>query len=557
MPKHTKKNAVTFVIALLTSTAPVLYFFYKYAINLPYLDDFWAVYDFTWLAKQGYENERKLIPEYLFSSNLEHIIAYTKASSLILYYLLREKFSLIYLMLIGNLSWLTSIGIMGFIFYKQTKASWLWLAFFPLIGISLQFNENYFWGMASHQNFSVTLFAILALYCLAFIQNSRLNVILGLSFAIIGYLTSSTGVIIFYVGTVIFVLQKRYYWAGIYLAFSAVCSIILFQMSVAIDGSTIDIDEILNTISFVGSIAHFANSNVLSIIFGMVLCFFFTYYVFQSGVIMGKQLSKAELFFLRLILFVLIVGIIAGLKRPNVLLSRYKHYSAIATLASVCLVYIKFYQTEKLKKLIFLPLALALAFVYNLLSTAVYSYDVRKHYEYLIADTYNWYVNDKLTVQFQAFCDNDYYKNMLKDLKINVPTNDRIDFLIKNLKNIPKSAESTAIDTSFRTEKTVAGCAMKMLNVSAALPDSISSANDYYLVLSAENKDFVFSLFPERNSLFKTIKRQSVYSKNLTQTVHLQYLPAGNYEMSLVRFENQTAVRYGNEKKVLVENRIE
>ena len=554
MQKHTKKGAVTFVIALLTSTAPVLYFFYKYAINLPYLDDFWAVYDFTWLAKQGYENERKLIPEYLFSSNLEHIIAYTKASSLVLYYLLKEKFSLIYLMIIGNFSWLASIATMGFVFYKQTKASWLWLAFFPLIGISLQFNENYFWGMASHQNFSVTLFAILALYSLIFIQNQKLNVIFGLFFAIIAYLTSSTGVIIFYVGTIIFVLQKRYYWAGVYLIFSVVCSIILFQMSVALDGSTIDIDEILNTISFVGSIAHFANSNVLSIIFGMVLCFFFTYYVFQSGVTTGKRLDKAELFFLSLILFVLIVGIVAGLKRPNVLLSRYKHYSAIATLASVCLVFVKFHSAEKLNKSIFLPVTFTLAFVYNLLSTVIYAYDVRKHYEYLTADTYNWYVNDKLTAQFQAFCDNDYYRNMLKDLKINIPKNDKIDFLIKNLKNTPKSGETIAIDTSFRVEKTAAGCAMKMLNISAILPENISSADDYYLVLSAENKDFVFSLFPERNGLFETIKRQSTYSQILTQTVHLQYLPEGNYEMSIVRFANQMAEKYGNKKRVLVEN---
>ncbi len=554
MQKHTKKSAVIFLTALFTSITPVLYFFYKYAINLPYLDDFWAVYDFTWLAKQGYENERKLIPKYLFSSNLEHIIAYTKASSLVLYYLLKEKFSLIYLMVIGNFSWLISIGIMAGVFFKQTKASWLWLAFFPLIGISLQFNENYFWGMASHQNFSVTLFAIIAFLCILFIQNQKLNVIFGLFFAIIACLTSSTGVIIFVVGVIIFVVQKRYYCASFYFTCSVVCSIILSRMSVATDKSTIDIDEILNTFSFVGSIAHFENSNVLSIFFGTAIFVFFIYYVFQSGIIMGKQLNRAELFFLSLILLVVIVGIVAGLKRPNVLLSRYKHYSAIATLASISLVYIKFHQTKKFTNAIFLPVTLTLVFIYNLLSTVIYAYDVRKHYEYLVADTYNWYVNDKLTAQFQAFCNNDYYSNMLKDLKIDIPKNDKINFLTKNLKNIPKAAEGISIDTSFRVAKTVAGCTMKMLNVSAILPDSISPADDYYLVLSAENKDFVFSLFPERNTLFETIKRQSVYSKKITQTVHLQYLPVGNYEMSIVRFANQMAEKYANKKRVLVEN---
>lgn len=554
MQKQIHKNAYVFFTALFISIAPFVYFFYKYAINFPYLDDFWAVYDFTWLAKRGYENERKLIPDYLFNSNLEHIIAYTKASSLILYYLLREKFSLIYLLLIGNFSWLLSIFFMGYVFFKQTRASWLWLSFFPLIGVSLQFNENYFWGMAAHQNFSVTLFAIIAFYCLIFIQNPKLNFILGVSFAIISYFTSSTGVIVFYVGTLIYFVQKRYFVAGFYLIASIICSIILSRMSAAIDHIKVDIDKILNAFSFIGGIAHFENSTLLSIILGITLCLFVAFYILQSGVLTGKRLSDTELFFLSLIFFVLMVGIIAGLKRPNVLLSRYKHYSAIATLAVIPLIYIKFYQNKRADKSIFLTVSLILAFFYNILSTLVYSYDIRKHYEYLVADTFNWYVNDKITAQFQSFCDNDYYRNLLKDLKISFPKNEKIDFLIKNIRNTENAREEIAIDTTYKVEKTVVDCSMKMLSVSAVLPNNLSSADYYYLVLSSETKDYVFSLFPERNSLLEIIKTQSTYSETLTQTAYLQYLPAGNYEMSIVRFNNQKPLRYNNRKQILIRN---
>ena len=82
-------------------------------------------------------------------------------------------------------------------------------------------------------------------------------------------------------------------------------------------------------------------------------------------------------------------------------------------------------------KSLFLVITLSLAFIYNILSTWVYSYDIKKYYEYLVADTYNWYVNDKITAQFQAFCDNDYYKTLMKDLKVQVPTSEGVNFLIK------------------------------------------------------------------------------------------------------------------------------
>ena len=555
MKTYTHKGFPFFLLALLISLLPFIYFFNKYAISLPYLDDFWAVYDFMWLAKRGYENERRLMPDYVFTSNLEHIIAYTKVSSLALYYLLRDKFSLIQLLIIGNASWFLSIYVMAAAFYKKAKAPWLWLAFFPLIGISLQFSENYFWGMASHQNFSVTFFVIVAFHCLTFIQNQKLNFIVGIGFAIIAYLTSSTGVIVFYVGTIILLIQRRYYSAGFFFLTSVTCSIILFIMSKVDDSVTIDSSKVLNAFSFIGSISHLENSNILSIVYGITICLFFVYYVLQSNILKGKTLSNAELFFLSLILFVVIVGIITGLKRPNVLLSRYKHYSAIATLAVISLIYIRFYQTKKLAKSTFMVVALTLAFVYNILTTVVYSYDIRKHYEYLVTDTYNWYVNDKLTAQFQAFCDNDYYRNILKDLKITFPKNNRIDFLIKNLRDtqqIEQSVEGLAIDTSYLVEKTVAGCYMKMLSVSSVLPDNLSHDEHCYLVLSSETKDFVFSFFPERNDLPEIIATKSIYGKTLTQTVHLQYLPLGNYKLSVIRFKNQTPVKYINKKPILI-----
>ena len=252
----------------------------------------------------------------------------------------------------------------------------------------------------------------------------------------------------------------------------------------------------------------------------------------------------------------MLVAVVAGHKRPDVLISRYKVYSAIIVLSLIPLIYLKFFQTQRRATSLFLAITLSLAFIYNILSTWVYSYDIKKQHEYLMADTYNWYVNDKITAQFQAFCDNDYYKTLIKDLKVQVPTNDRVDFLIKGLKNTTKSAEGIVIDTSYKVESTVAGCSMKKLNVSAVLPDNISSADNFYLVLSSETKDFVFSLFPQRNCLLESIKKQSNFSQTLTQTAFLQYLPAGNYEMSIVRLGNQKPLRYSNQKTDFYKNLI-
>lgn len=541
-----------FLVFLVISLSPFAYFFTKYAVSIPFLDDYWAVYDFTWMAEKKYRTKGEIIPDYLFASNLEHIIAYTKATALVLYYFLRERFSLIHMMLIGNISWFASIYLMGYVFRVRTGASWLWLSFFPLISISLQFYENYFWGMASHQNFSVILFSLMALYCLSFIKREKLCFFLALFFASSAYLTSSTGVMVFFTGTLILFMQKKYFSGSIWLTLSLTCTIILLKKSTSDNDIIPEIDKVLNTLKFIGGIAHFEGDSTYSIILGVLLSFGFLYYIIKSDILKIGKSDSTELFFFSIVLFALFIAVVAGHKRPDVLISRYKVYSAIIILSIIPLLYLRFFQTQPRAKSLFLAVALSLAFVYNVLSTWVYSYDTKKYYEYLVADTYNWYVNDKITAQFQAFCDNDYYKSLMKDLKVQVPTSEGVDFLIKNLKNTQKSTESIAIDTAYKEEKTVAGCLMKKLSVSAVLPDSISSADDFYLVLSSETKNFVFSFFPKRNSLLESIKRQSNFSQTLIQTAYLQYLPAGNYEMSIVRLGNQKPLRYSNQKPILI-----
>lgn len=552
MQKNFIKPQRIFITLLAISLCPFAYFFTKYAVSLPFLDDYWAVYDFTWLAEKKYRIKGKIIPDYLFAPNLEHIIAYTKATSLVLYYFLREKFSLIHLMLIGNASWFASIYLIGYVFRIRTGVSWLWLSFFPLIGISLQFYENYFWGMASHQNFSVILFSIIALYCLSFIKREGLCFFLALFFASSAYLTSSTGVMVFYTGTFILFIQKKYFSGSIWFALSLICTIVLSKISMTDNSLMLEIDKILNSLKFIGGIAHFEGDSTLSLILGTLLSLGFLYYIIKSDILKSGKSDNTELFFFSIVIFVMLVAVVAGHKRPDVLISRYKVYSAIIVLSLIPLIYLKFFQTQRRAKSLFLAITLSLALVYNVLSTWVYSYDVKKQYEYLMADIYNWYVNDKITAQFQAFCDNDYYKTLMKDLKVQVPTNDKIDFLIKNLKNTKKSAEGIAIDTSYKVESTVAGCSMKKLNVSVVLPDNISSADNFYLVLSSNTKDFVFSFFPKRNSLAESIRKQSNFSQTLIQTAYLQYLPAGNYEMSIVRLGDHKPLRYSNQKTILI-----
>lgn len=552
MQKFSIKPQRIFIAFLAISLSPFAYFFTKYAVSLPFLDDYWAVYDFTWMAEKKYRTKGNIIPDYLFASNLEHIIAYTKASSLVLYFFLREKFSLIYMMIIGNASWFASISIMAYVFKRRTGVSWIWLSFFSLIGISLQFYENYFWGMASHQNFSVILFSIFSFYCLFFIKKEGISFFLALFFASSAYLTSSTGVMVFYTGTIMLFIQKKYFSGSIWLSLSLICTIVLSQISRTDNSLMLEIDKILNTLRFIGGIAHFEGDSTPTLILGALLTMGFLYYIIKSDILKGGKLDNTELFFFAIMLFVMLVAVVAGHKRLDVLISRYKIYSALIILSFIPLIYLKFFQPQHYAKPLFLAITLPLAFVYNILSTWVYSYDIKKHYEYLMADTYNWHVNDKITAQFQSFCDNDYYKTLMKDLKVQVPTNDNVDFLIKNLENTTKSVKGIAIDTSYKIENTVVGCSMRKLNVSSVLPDNVSSADDYYLVLSSDTKNFIFSFFPKRNSLLKSIKKQSNFSQTLTQTVHLQYLPAGNYELSIIRFGDQKPLRYSNQKPILI-----
>lgn len=539
LKEQNMKPFYIFIIALLCALFPCCYYFYTYAVSLPYLDDYWAVYDFIGASKAEFEQKRKIIPTYLFSANLEHIIAYTKGTSLMLYYILREKFSLIYLMIWGNLSWIITVFLMGVVFYRNLGKLWLGLAFFPLLAISLQFHENYFWGMAAHQNFSVTLLAVVSLYFLA--KNTFSGFILATFFAIIGFFTSSAGLVIFSVGIMILFKQERYKFIVIWFILMVGFAILLINMAIYTPPIEFSFQKILNGLSFLGGISFFEGSNIATIILGTFICMFFSFYILKWGIRKKQNLTSFEMFFLGIILFTIIVGFLAGLKRSDVLLGRYRHYSALAVISIISLVYFRYIKNEDWK----IKLLVACAFVYNICVVNVSAYDIRKHYEYLMADSYNWHVNHKLTAQFQSFCDNDRYFHAISNLKVKMPTDDKINFLIENLskKNqIDTNTINIPLQTQFSEEKTVNNCVMKKLTIKTTLEKNlINKADTYFVVLHNDNNYFVFSIFPERPDVFNDNTKT-----NLDQTIYLQYLPSNTYKMSLIRFHNQKVLMYKN-----------
>jgi hypothetical protein len=189
---------------------PVLVFFgilLKFAVNIPYYDDFDAVLAFlnNFNSTESLSEKIKL----LFNQHNEHRIIFNKLFTIASYYITGEiNFKL--LILFGNLA-LVGVAVVIFLSFRQEENKVLY--FLPVMFLLFQFQsyENSFWGMASIQNFYVLLFAFLSLFFLN--KESFASYSAAIAFAIAATFTSGNGMFCFITGLMVLLYKKQYKYA--------------------------------------------------------------------------------------------------------------------------------------------------------------------------------------------------------------------------------------------------------------------------------------------------------------------------------------------------------
>jgi hypothetical protein len=198
----------TVLAALVTFIAILIYYhlIYHLTVNVPQLDDFDAILGFA----NNYFSLDNALDRFLclFSAHNEHRIAWCHLMTLLSYYAIGSiNFRL--LNLIGNLSLLGIIMIFfAAIKIPTNKSKILYL----LPAIFFLFQPNYgissLVAMASLSSLSVLFFSFLSLFLLT--KRNKPYLFLALLSAVTATLTNGNGMLVFPIGFISLIYQKRY-----------------------------------------------------------------------------------------------------------------------------------------------------------------------------------------------------------------------------------------------------------------------------------------------------------------------------------------------------------
>ena len=178
----------------------------RYALNLPYWDDYLVQEHLAMLNAQG-SRSQKLV--HFFDQHWEHRIVWTRAV-FFAFFKLNGSLNYVGLTVIG-VSGLVGISVILFGVFRQTRLSLWYFLPIPFWLFTLQSHENLLWGMASIQNFWVLVFALGSFWALAQPGKTRTGQGLwravALVLAVLATFTSGNGALVPIAGGLVLVWQ--------------------------------------------------------------------------------------------------------------------------------------------------------------------------------------------------------------------------------------------------------------------------------------------------------------------------------------------------------------
>lgn len=223
------------ILAIFLGISPVVvmaYLFDKYAVNIPHWDDH-ALKGFILSVDFAKSFSEKL--ELFFAFHNEHRIVFTR---FITWLIVKFNGTIDYriMMMVGN-SAIVGIWIYFISCVNKYRLSAWYIAISGWLLFSLAISENFFWGMASVQNFWVIFWSLTTFYLLIYGEmedmrnpfHNRSNVLLktkpinrlmfysAILTSLLALFTSGNGLLVPFIGLFILLLQKRFvtslYWS--------------------------------------------------------------------------------------------------------------------------------------------------------------------------------------------------------------------------------------------------------------------------------------------------------------------------------------------------------
>lgn len=372
----------------LLACIPLMFFFFifnKYAVNIPFLDDFTF---FSFIPTLYGNSDFWLKAHLFFDQHNEHRILLDRIIAIAIYFL-KGHVDYRVMMLIGNL---LLVGIVAVYYKAFAKINLSFKYFVPLsfLIFHTKLFENSFWGMAAIQNYGVILLVCILFYLIS--SNKRKYFYLSFFIAFLATYTSGNGFLGSIVASILLLLQNRIKDFKIFSVFTfLLLGSYLYgyvsPYSIHYFNGVGPKDILIGFFSFLGAIfdmlhdfpSRYKFTTIAGLLAFLGILFFFGTSLFKSRLFYpSKLLSHIELFLLGSILFILVTTATIVISRVNfgqnsLLISRYRLYSILLfiNLYFAALIYLK----EGIRHKIFLPL-LVIAICYNLISNYQSYYDV-------------------------------------------------------------------------------------------------------------------------------------------------------------------------------------
>ena len=320
MENNFRIQCVLFLSALIPIST-YFYIAYEYSVNIPFLDEYNFLNQFTrFINQKSLESKLSLF----FSQHNEHRLAFDRLVFLIFYTFSGQvNFKLI--PLAGN----AALPLLLYLFLKVSPPlrKNLFLAIPIIIFLfQLQHWENMKWGVASLSNFYVLVFAGAAFHQIS--QTPRTSFLWAIFLAILAFYTQGSGIGIFLCGIVYLAVGKKIFRGVIWFCATLLILFLYFfdyekpWYHPSIMKALIHPDLLAKYfLSFLGSSVSFDNKKI-AFILGLAG---FSYYIF---LIMRKYYSKnPPIFFL--LSFILLAAVMATMTRSGLgveqaLSSRYR-----------------------------------------------------------------------------------------------------------------------------------------------------------------------------------------------------------------------------------------
>ena len=316
---------VLWIIFIIPFVIYGLYIF-KYAVNIPVMDDFDAVLNFTNAFSQAQTGGSKIAV--LFSQHNEHRLVFDRIIFLCYYYLFHEV-DFFFFIVFGNLGWILTTVMLVLYFRNFFDLSLNYLIPIPYMMLSFIHRDTMFFATPAIQFYWFMFFSVAFLICL-----SKDKPLLFCVLFPIALFTSGGGIVLYPLGILFLVLKKKWKSFAWFIVLSTACMVLyFFSYSTPINHPSI-FEAVINPLRSIAYFFAFLGNllpvNTIAIPIGIILCILSVYFVIMQP---GDS-------FLRLAIgFVGLTALVTSFTRSGfgVEQARSARYTLFPLLALVCI----------------------------------------------------------------------------------------------------------------------------------------------------------------------------------------------------------------------------